>query len=235
MNRAQMLEGLDWILDAVKSGNGDPVYFIPRMKDISDEEKMHDEYDSLGFFVSKNPLEDHYIRLKQLSSISDLEGKKEKEKCHIGGIITELKVVTTKKKQEMAIFHVETLDGRIEVVAFPNVYAKRKNLIKKIALVEIKGFLELQTRMINNEEVVRPKIILSYVEPLKKIRKIKNLILCLKERDDFQKICDIIIGNPGEIPVTLKYENMILYTNLKVSQDPNILNKLTTLCHMTET
>ena len=68
MNRAQMLYATDSIIELAKSIEEDeePIVFIPKRDDLTDDEKLEDEYEALGFFVTKNPLDDHRIRLSQL-------------------------------------------------------------------------------------------------------------------------------------------------------------------------
>jgi DNA polymerase-3 subunit alpha len=233
MNRAQMLYALSDLIEASKDAaknNTNPIVFVSKLEDISEQEKSEDEYESLGFFISHNPLEKFKYKLDELVSTQDLEGFNEGTTIKMGGLMTNLKEIVTKTKKQMAFFDLEDLNGRVEVVAFSSLYLKNKNLFVKNKPVQIVGKLEIQTREINEEEVITPKIILMAIYELEEVDKIEKLILNIKEKDDFQKIHDIILSNSGNTDIEIEYENAIIKTNHKISSNKSVLSDLENSC-----
>lgn len=233
MNRAQMIYALEEMIEAAKESKAKemtPVLFIPTIKDFSDEEKGDNEYEALGFFVSHNPLEKYRVKLLDLTNTEDLEKIPEGTMVKMGGLMTNLKEITTKSKKQMAFFDLEDLNGRVEVVAFSHIYSKNKELFSKNKLVHIVGKLEIQSREINGEEIITPKIILMKIGELEEGKKLQRVTLFPKENDDFQKIRDIIVTNPGTIPIQIEFQNAILKTDYKVLSDKQVLVELENSC-----
>lgn len=231
MNRAQILYALEDIIEAAKSKEDkEPILFIPKIEDLTDDQKADDEYEALGFFVSHNPLDKFKYKLKDLTSTQDLEFLNDGSVVHMGGLVTNIKEITTKQKKQMAFFDLEDLFGRVEVVAFTNIYSKNKDLFQKNKPVHIVGKLEIQSREINEEEILIPKIILMSIGELEETKKIEKIILNVKEKDDFQKIHDIIVSNSGNTAIEIEYENVIIKTDFKISSSQEVLDQLESSC-----
>lgn len=233
MNRAQMLFALPDLIDAAKEGNKkeiESVVFVPTLEDLSLDQKSEDEYESLGFFISYNPLEKFKYKLEELISTNDLEALQDGTTVRMGGLVTNFKEITTKTKKQMGFFELEDLNGRVEVVAFSSLYLKNKSFFVKNKPVQIVGKLEIQTREINGEEQVTPKIILMGIHDLEEINKIEKVILSVKEKDDFQKIHDIILSNSGNTAIEIEYNNVVFKTHHKISSNRNTLSELENSC-----
>jgi len=100
------------------------------------DEKVFMEYEkeTLGIYLSRHPLDKYYFK-----SFNDInEGL-------IGGIISEAKIITTKKGTNMAFVDLETQDGIVDVVIFPNVFKKCSALLIPKNIVMIKGHKELRS------------------------------------------------------------------------------------------
>jgi len=208
-----------------------PVLFVPAVNDLSDEEKADDEYEALGYFVTHNPLEKYRHKLLDLTNTQDLTFLPEGTSVSMGGLMTELSEITTKaKKQQMAFFQLEDLNGRVEVVAFPQIYSKNKHLFEKNKPVHIIGKLETQSREINGEEVVTSKLILQKIDELEEGKPLEKIILFIQEKDDFQKIRDIIVQNPGNTPIEIEFQNAVLNTEYKILSDKQVLAELENSC-----
>jgi len=235
MNRAQMLYALTEIIDAAKEaknkdGKTTPVIFVPKVKNISDEEKGEDEYEALGYFISHNPLDKFKHTLLNLCPIVNLETKPENSQVVLGGLITNLKEITTKSKKQMAFFDLEDFTGRVEVVAFTNIYKKNIHLFQKNKPVRISGKLEVQTREINGEEISSFKIILMSIQELTVEKKIQKIVLYPTDNSNLEEIYDLLTTNPGTIPIEIEYKRAVLKTNHKIILDKNVLDKLECSC-----
>lgn len=127
---------------------------LPDVKERSPKEILAWEKETLGFYISGHPLETFRDKLSKLKSSKDLDkflGKRVK----VGGIITEVRQITTKKGDSMAFFTLEDFDGMIKVTLFPNVFYKNSNVAQVEEVVVVEGRVDSSNDMIN---VVADKI-----------------------------------------------------------------------------
>ena len=127
---------------------------LPNVKERSPKEILAWEKETLGFYISGHPLETFRDKLSKLKSSKDLDkflGKRVK----VGGIITEVRQITTKKGDSMAFFTLEDFDGMIKVILFPNVFYKNSNVAQVEEVVVVEGRVDSSNDTIN---VVADKI-----------------------------------------------------------------------------
>lgn len=104
-------------------------------------EKLSWEKELLGLYVSGHPLE----RLRDKLESKPVNIKKIKEALGnghplaIGGMITQVKKVITKKNDNMAFITIEDFTGNIEAVIFPKLYQTSIDLINPEKCVAISG------------------------------------------------------------------------------------------------
>ena len=233
MNRAQMINALPEVIEAVKDSHkkeNTPVIFAPYVPNLDMEQQGEDEYEVLGYFISHNPLDKFRYTLLNYNSIYQLNELREGRTVTLGGIVTNLKEITTKTKKQMAFFDLEDLTGRVEVVVFSKMYNKYREYLKNKKPIKVLGRLENQTRDIAGEERHTYKIILSKIEPLKIEKQIEKIILYPQDKDDFNEIYKIIESNPGIIPLEINYKNAIFKIKQKLIPDKKILNNLEDSC-----
>ena len=152
-NRAQLMADLDLVLDwassrardrasgqgnlfdllgggsgAADTSTGD-LSTAPRAATVADyppTEKLKLEKELLGFYLSDHPLRQLASQVKLLSPISlaNLEEQADKAKVSLVAMVPELRQVTTRKGDRMAILQLEDLTGSCEAVVFPRTYAR---------------------------------------------------------------------------------------------------------------
>ena len=184
----------------------------PTKKDLLDMEK-----EILGLYVSGHPLDEYaeYIKekstvtSKELNENSDISGlenesniKYDGKNVVVCGILSNLKNLTTKAGQMMMFGNIEDMYGDLEIVVFPNVYAKYHDLLKKENIVKVTGKVSVK-------EDEKTKILVSNIEILEKEKKI--YIKLPKDKFDLennviQYITNLDISNRGNIPVYIFYE-----------------------------
>ena len=151
--RTALLESLDAVMTAGitrqqerKSGAinlfGDEelhetTFKIPSVKERSLKEILVWEKETLGFYISGHPLDTFRDKLSALKASKDLDkflGKRVK----VGGLITNVRQIMTKKGDSMAFITLEDFDGEIKVTLFPNVFNDTFNvaLVDEIVIVE---------------------------------------------------------------------------------------------------
>jgi len=101
----------------------------------SSEEILKFEKDVLGFFLSSHPLTPYEDDIKRLGllllkDIKNGPASSANSEVNCAVLVTSIKEVTTKKsKKQMAFVEVEDLSTSVEVIFFPEEYAKAKEVI----------------------------------------------------------------------------------------------------------
>ena len=95
-------------------------------------ERLMREKEQLGFYVSGHPLEEYSDIIENYTSASTqtLIGHRIDSEVDVAGMITEVKNITTKKGDPMAVIGLEDLEGAIEVVIFPGAYKTAGDLVE---------------------------------------------------------------------------------------------------------
>jgi DNA polymerase-3 subunit alpha len=108
-------------------------------------ERLSAEKETLGFYLGGHPLRDHAARLAGLvtHTTAALQGVRQPRKATLAGIVSALKRRRTKKGDPMAVFHLEDLEGRVEVIVFPETYARHRSLIEDDAALLVTGNVEI--------------------------------------------------------------------------------------------
>ena len=145
-NRAQLISELENVMEWASSRNRDRIsgqgnlFHSPdsdtnsaflqtkrsKVNDYSLIEKLKLEKQLLGFYLSDHPLK-HLAKPAKLVSplvISQLEDGNDRAKVSLVGMISELRQITTRKGDNMAIVQLEDLSGSCEAVVFPKTYSR---------------------------------------------------------------------------------------------------------------
>ena len=109
----------------------------------STTQRLQWEKEYLGLYVSSHPLAGlkKYFQAKTIP-LDQLNTKGVNKLIKIGGIITGVRKVTTKKGDMMALLQLEDPFGRGEAVVFPNHYAKIANALVADQVLFAEGTLE---------------------------------------------------------------------------------------------
>lgn len=109
---------------------------------MSDEQKLAFEKELLGVFVSGHPLDPFRERFANAkANISKVHENiiKNEQKAILGGIINEVKEITTKKGDKMAFITLTDFTSSIEAVVFPRIYAKFKEILIPDTIVAVQA------------------------------------------------------------------------------------------------
>ncbi|HHY39569.1 MAG TPA: DNA polymerase III subunit alpha, partial [Clostridia bacterium] len=119
---------------------------LPDVKEFSARELLAMEKELLGLYVSGHPLAEYEQAITELTdtAIRDLPGYKDGSSVMIAGVITGGKRINTKAGEPMAFVTIEDLTGSVEVVVFPKVFQKRKDLIETDKVVAAKGTVSVE-------------------------------------------------------------------------------------------
>jgi DNA polymerase-3 subunit alpha len=151
---------------------------LPMTPEWEEGERLANEKEVLGFFVSGHPLDKYAEKLRNLTGvISTAEALERKppekrwgaqadpsDEILVAGMILALQVKKTKKDQKLyATAALEDAMGKIELVCFPRDYERLSGQLKMEAPVLVRGVLQ-------GEEDASPKIAVSAIQSLEEVQ-----------------------------------------------------------------
>lgn len=118
------------------------------MEEFSEKEKLMFERELLGFFLTNHPMSQEFDTLARVVShnLAGLEEEKEGTIIKVGGLVSSVKKIITKKSnQEMAFVSIEDHVGiTMEVVVFPKTFEIVKAVLIRDAIVVVEGKLQFK-------------------------------------------------------------------------------------------
>ena len=158
---------------------------LPKVPDWEEGERLANEKEVLGFFVSGHPLDKYAEKIKNLSGIiSTAEALERKpperrwgkdsdpaDEIQVAGIIHGFRVQKSKRDGKLyAVGSLEDATGKIELISFARDYERLTEQWKIQAPVVIRG-------MLMGEEDSAPKISVSGIQPLEDVKvKLPNAV-----------------------------------------------------------
>ena len=197
-----------------------PEIQYPNIKEFNKRSLLFMEKEMTGLYISGHPLDDYKESLKVQTtttieninksyelfienlnnSIEDQEMPiKDNDNVILGGILTEVKQKITRNNTIMAFVQLEDLSGTIEVIVFPKVLDRYRDVIEEDALVRIKGRISIK-------EDEMPKLLCESIEGLEKVS--SNRIYIRITDKSYIRECNNIIKNAvknykGNTPIYL--------------------------------
>ncbi len=159
-NRRQLLEALPKCIEIAQKRSGldkqmslfaDESEFtdefpLPQVEDFSLREKLAMEKEVVGLYVSGHPLESYEEKIKKIvlcPSIKSLKfWKNQKILPTVAGIVQDIRVKTTRRGEEMAVFDIEDAEDKAEVVCFPSLWSSVSSFIFEGDVVVVSGKIE---------------------------------------------------------------------------------------------
>lgn len=214
--RKNNVEGQISLFDALDDTEDVIGDIYPEINEYPKRSMLSMEKEMLGLYISGHPLEEYKSELQasvtittaELAADNEDEGQDFKgnfeldgKQVTIGGIIISVKRKTTKTNNMMAFVELEDLFGTLEIIVFPKVYEKYKDILIQDTIVLVKG-------RISQKEEEDAKVICDSVEPLKKYTGKK---LYIKINTDLQpeiikKLKKVLVEYKGAQPVILVNE-----------------------------
>jgi DNA polymerase-3 subunit alpha len=151
---------------------------LPKVADWEEGERLANEKDVLGFFVSGHPLDKYAEKLRNLAGVIPVAEALERkpperrwgqqadaaDEIQVAGMILGLKVLKTKRDAKLyAQAALEDATGKIELVCFPRDYEKLAGQLKMEAPVLIRGAL-------TGDEDAAPKIAVNSIQALEEVQ-----------------------------------------------------------------
>jgi DNA polymerase-3 subunit alpha len=159
------------------------------------------EKEVLGLYVSEHPLSGvrDQLRRKTDATLAELERRRDGEIVTVGGIVSAIKQLTTKKGEPMVFVRLDDVIGSCECVVFNSVYAAARELLLQDAILVVKARIdhkEGETKLIAIE-VARFEAVPERREVLLRIDTVKAPAGLVRE------LAALVKEYPGEAPVRL--------------------------------
>ncbi|HKW19366.1 MAG TPA: DNA polymerase III subunit alpha [Terriglobales bacterium] len=144
---------------------------LPDTPDWDEHTRLANEKEILGFFITGHPLEKYREKLEDLRALSTAELSDMKattgkdETLCTAGLITNLRVLKSKRGEFYAQASLEDLSGSIDMLVFPEAYKKVQERLK--ALSDIPVLIRGGVRI---EEGANPKLTVSDILSLEEAR-----------------------------------------------------------------
>lgn len=217
-DRKRNLDGQISLFDISGSKMNSVTDAVPNIKEFERRHLLAMEKEMTGLYLSGHPLSEYSDELETDTNINTSEildniggdqdtmaaGSVELDNKNVvmGGIITSVKIKSTRNNSIMAFITLEDMYGSIEVLVFPKVYEKYNKLVFEDSIVLIKGRLSVR-------EEETPKLL---AEDIRQLKKHDNSKLYLKVPSSrygsiISDIKKILSSTKGQTPVYLCIED----------------------------
>ena len=235
---------------AILSANADDLAPVPPVDEFEKKELLNYEKEYTGIYISDHPFKeydkivDKYVDYTTVDfitlgeNIEAIDGKR----VVMAGIINKTREFVTKNRKIMCFMTIEDLYGELEVIVFPDVYQKFRDIIMEDEPIYVYGQIQVS-------DVEDPKLILQNLDLIEddsspnfrisndtfnrkaeEKRKalepepdfprdfnIDNDVLYLKLENQalYSKVREILIKYPGEVKVVLYFDDLKVARALK--------------------
>ena len=162
------------------------------------------EKEALGLYMSGHPLERFADELRMYGAKRIGELTTSEADIWVGGIVSGLRPLKTKKGDRMAVFLLDDIAGSLEVVVFPETFAKHASLVETDAMLLVRGKLE------KDEESAR--IVATELLPVAalKERTTREIVIHLSGRTSgrptFEALAELLTRHRGDRRVFLELD-----------------------------
>ncbi len=199
---------------------------VPVVGDWPDREQWGYEKETLGFYVTGHPLQKYEQELRKFSLADSARLGEETagRETSIGGMVTTLRRLQTRKGASMATFQLEDLRGTVEVVVFPKCYDKCRDLLSDSDQpVLVRGRCEVDGR--GGVRLMAASI--AVLDSLWK-RGVEKMLISVSvpsiDPVSVSRLQDLIKRNPGPCPVEFEILKRHRFRIRLLPTDPTEIN-----------
>ncbi len=208
-------------------------FAIPQKPEWSQNDLLQYERELTGFYITDHPLNRHRMAIAHFSTCSTqaLREIKEEQEVKLCGVISSIKITTTKKGNRMAYVQLEDLQGTVEAIIFPETFKNHESMLTPDSIIRITGAVDL---MDNGARIKATRIELL---PQLESETVKHVTLQIHEQDVLpQNLVDlqhIFTRYPGPTPISLAFHlrsnltaNLERLPNVGISPTPEFLEEV---------
>jgi DNA polymerase III subunit alpha len=134
---------------------------------FNDKLMLEMEHSLIGIYVSGSPYEG--LPFTSLQDMDVSRGRRDKTEYDVGGCITKVRTIKTKKGDPMAFVEIETQLEPLEFTVFPDTYEKYSDQLYKNNIIVVRGYKEKSFyRGEEKEQFISSKILVKDAKKLKR-------------------------------------------------------------------
>jgi DNA polymerase-3 subunit alpha len=201
--QASIFDGLD---DAVPAAER----HYPQISttEFDERELLRLEKETLGLYVSEHPLERVRtdLRRKTDCALSEIERRRDGEVVTVGGIVSGLKQVTTKRGEPMVFATLDDPSGSAEIVVFNSTYAAAREHLEEDRILIVKG-------RVDHKQAGETKLVALDVRVFEAAPERREVRLRIDARQApaglIRELASLVKDFPGDAPVYLALETSL--------------------------
>jgi DNA polymerase III subunit alpha len=176
--------------------------------EFDERELLRLEKETLGLYVSEHPLERVRAELRRKTdcALTDLERRRDGEFVTVGGIVSALKQVTTKRGEPMVFVTLDDPTGSAEVVVFNSTYATARELLEADRVLVVKG-------RVDHKQAGETKLVASEVSAFESALVRREVRLRIDARQApaglIRELATLVSDYPGDAPVYVALETSL--------------------------
>jgi DNA polymerase-3 subunit alpha len=177
---------------------------LPDAPPWSEAQQLAFEKEALGFYMSGHPLERFADELKAFGAKRLAELTAPEADVWVGGIVSGLRPLKTKKGDRMCVFMLDDIAGSLEVVVFPETFARHGALVEADAMVLVRGKFE------KDDESAR--VVATELLPISALRErtTREVVIHLSGpaagRNTFEALAELLTRHRGDRRVFLELD-----------------------------
>jgi len=208
---------------------------LPEVEEWGETELLAAEFATLGFYISGHPLAKHTARLKELNAVdlSSVEGRRNGEEITVAGIVVTLRPMRSRKGDRWGILTLQDMTGVLEVLAFPESFARLEGMLKSGAPLLVRGRV--------NVEEAGSRVVIQDAQTLDQVASGSSALMRvrvdLSAMDEFtlDQLKALFSGSPGSSPIAFDLIDpdgsvATLRSNQRVHLDERLLSKVREMC-----
>jgi DNA polymerase-3 subunit alpha len=119
---------------------------LPDLEEWPEHEMLASEFATVGFYISGHPLSKYAAKLADLGAIdlAAVEGRRNGEEITVGGIVVAMRSMRSRKGDRWGVLTLQDMTGVLEVLAFPESFARLEAVVKSNAPLVLKGRVNVE-------------------------------------------------------------------------------------------
>ena len=197
---------------------------LPDVAPWSENEQLQREKEALGLYWSGHPVDRYADDLQEFGAcatvdLSGRQGKGNSGDVSVGGIVSQLRPLKTRKGDPMCVFSLEDAHGSVEVVVFPDSFRQFGHLADPGRMVLVTGRVE------RDDESAR--VLASEIQPIETLgeRLARSVAIRLSmpphDRSTFERLWDVFAHHKGDRRVAFDIDLQEAERHLRVTVDVN--------------
>jgi DNA polymerase III subunit alpha len=119
---------------------------LPDLEEWPEHEILSSEFATVGFYISGHPLSKYASKLAELGAIelAAVEGRANGQEITVAGIVVAMRSMRSRKGDRWGILTLQDMTGTLEILAFPESFARLEGVFKSNAPLVLKGRVNVE-------------------------------------------------------------------------------------------